>query len=99
MITLSNEELNKSGSAKVARKTVMMCDVLAFDAAIQHELATINDLCDYGKQEESDARLDDFSVQLTFKDRSIKLGLSCMDTYDAFMRMLDTYLDEIDMYN
>lgn len=98
MITISNDELNKAGSAAQAHKTAMMCDVLAFDAAVQHELATINELCDNGQQEESDARLDEFNVQLTFKDRSVKLNLSCMDTYDAFVQLLDQYLDEIDMY-
>lgn len=99
-VTISTKELYSSTDSRAIDAIKCMCELLAFDAAIQQELATINELaesCETEKQELSDERLQDFSVTLTFKNKSLKLALCNMDTYDAFCNLLLTALNEIDM--
>lgn len=98
VVTISNKELYESTSSRNAAAIKKLCDVIAFDAAIQQELAEINELAEADQQPASDARLADFSVQLTFKDRKLIVDLSCLDTYDAFISMLVCYEAEIDLY-
>lgn len=99
-VTISAKELYNSTDSRAVEALKCMCELLAFDAALQQELATINELaesCETEKQKLSDERLQDFSVTLTFKDKSLDLALCSMDTYDAFCNLLLTALNEIDM--
>ena len=99
-VTISAKERYSSTDSSAIDAIKCMCELLAFDAAIQQELATINELaesCETEKQKLSDERLQDFSVTLTFKNKSLKLALCNMDTYDVFCDLLLTALNEIDM--
>lgn len=99
-VAIKVEELYRTTSSRSAEAIKHMCELIAFDAALQQELATINELAESfetKKKQLSDERLQDFSVTLTFKDRSLDLALCNMDTYDAFCNLLLTALNEIDM--
>lgn len=99
-VTISNKELYESFNSRNASAIKDMCDILAFDAAAQQELATINEMYDSDVaaiREQADERMNDFCVTLTFKDRTLELPLCNMDTYDAFCDLLTMALNQIDI--
>lgn len=95
-VSISTEQLDKATSRDI-EKIKLICDALAFDASVSQELSVINELCESQQQDESDKRMDAFSVRLEFQGRSLDIGLSSMNVYDSFCRLLDTYVSELDM--
>ena len=97
VVSISTEQLDKATSSRDIEKIKLICDALAFDASVAQELSVISDLCENQQQEESDKRMDAFSVRLEFQGRSLDIDLSSMDVYDSFCILLDTYISELDV--
>ena len=100
-ITVSTEELSKSTNARYLQMTSELAGIMSLYAAVNAELAHINDLAESSNkelQDASDDRLADFSIQISFGQQSIKVGLDCIDTYDAFCRFLSEAANNIDIY-
>lgn len=96
-VSISTEQLDKATSSRDIEKIKLICDALAFDASVSQELSVINELCESQQQDESDKHMDAFSVRLEFQGRSLDIGLSNMDVYNSFCRLLNTYISELDM--
>lgn len=96
-LSVSLKEVYETTEAQsvASQATIAGCIYLA--ATLDAELSYINDLADSGQQDESDERLAQFNVQLSFKNAKVDIPLN-MDTYNYLLSFLQKAAEDADIY-
>lgn len=96
-LSISLKEVYETTEAQSAANQATIAGCIYLAATLSAELNYINDLADSGQQDESDERLAQFNVQLSFKNAKVDIPLN-MDTYDYLLSFLQKAAEDADIY-